>query len=700
MAEFLSLNHRKLAAVLILSALMLSAVAIRTAQNARADSWSDDFTSSYLDSRWVQGDIGDIMPDGESHAWAKSFDPPPEYPVAEEDLPLWYGPSIRAEVSLAGDFNIAGKFNCVADVGEGFNVGKLEIQMLDSSGVIVHAFGWADTSNDTNMVYLYARGQGGSVIYSSGEAYSFSIFIGKGMSLSRSADKVSFQIEGSEVFSAEASAKAVKYIQIQFLRQKAGDIELMCTPSTMLLDSITVQTTAAAVPDAPGNLACTGGNGYASLSWQTPTDTGGIPINNYKVYRGTVSGSLVFLTSVGTALAYNDTGLVNGITYYYAVSAENEAGEGALSAESGFQPLTLPGMPTGLQAVAATDRVNLSWEPPISDGGSAVTGYNVYKGSEVGTLAFLTSVGLAQIFSDVNVTGHVSYYYAVSAVSAVGEGPLSAHVEAVPGKPVTPPSEPRELLAQVSDSATTLSWSPPLSSGNAAVTNYTVYRGFNENTLVLHEVLGNVLAYTDINLLNGQAYYYSVSASNSAGESNQSEIIGVTPIAPTLPSTPYEVILVPDYDYVAIQWSSPLDDGNSPITGYKIYSGTAQDNLTVAATLGNVFSYVDTGLMSDTEYYYQLAAVNAVGEGAPTEIINATTLHYPDNPDLPGTNGTEDSSGGWSMTSSFVTVGVLAVSLAVAFLYLRKSGGAMPKSGEHPDKTVDDEPDGNGSHKE
>lgn len=698
MAEFVSLNLRKLAAVLILSALMISAVAVETAQNARADSWSDDFTSSNLDPRWVQGDIGDIMPDGESHAWAKSFDPPPEYPVPEEDLPLWYGPSIRAEIPLAGDFNIAGKFNCVADVGEGFNVGKLEIRMLDSSGVIVHAFGWADTSNDTNMVYLYARGQGGSVIYSSGEAYSFSIFIGKSMSLSRSANLVSFQIEGSEVFSAEASAKAVKYIQVQFLRHKAGDIELMCTPSIMKLDIITVQTTPAAVPDAPENLACSGGNGYASLSWQTPADTGGISVNNYKVYRGTASSSLEFLTSVGTALAFNDTGLANGITYYYAVSAENEVGEGTLSAEASFQPLTLPGIPTGLQAIAATDRVNLTWDPPISDGGSAVIGYNVYKGSEFDTLAFLASIGAAHIFSDINVTSHVPYYYAVSAVSAVGEGPLSAHVEAVPGKPVTPPSEPRELLAQVSDRAVTLSWSPPLSSGNAAVTNYTVYRGFNENTLFLHESLGNVLAYTDANLLNGQAYYYSITATNSAGEGNRSDVIGATPIAPTLPSKPYEIALVPDYNSIAIQWSSPLDDGNSAIIGYKIYSGTAQDNLTVAATLGNVYSYVDTGLLSDTDYYYQLSAMNSVGEGTASEMYNVTTLHYSDNPDLPGTNGTDDSSGGWSMTSSFVTVGVLGISLVVAFLYLRKSGGV--KSGEHPDKAIDDKPEDDGSHEE
>jgi fibronectin type 3 domain-containing protein len=39
------------------------------------------------------------------------------------------------------------------------------------------------------------------------------------------------------------------------------------------------------------------------------------------------------------------------------------------------------------------------------------------------------------------------------------------------------------------------------------------------------------LTYTDINLTNGQTYYYKVSAVNSAGESSLTERVAATPIA-------------------------------------------------------------------------------------------------------------------------------------------------------------------------
>jgi len=86
-------------------------------------------------------------------------------------------------------------------------------------------------------------------------------------------------------------------------------------------------------PGVPTGLHIVEGDGRLTLNWTAPSQPGSSPITSYKLYRGTVSGSLTFLTNV-TSISYTDTGVTKGQTYFYKVSAVNSAGEGALSAEA------------------------------------------------------------------------------------------------------------------------------------------------------------------------------------------------------------------------------------------------------------------------------------------------------------------------------------------------------------------------------
>ena len=94
-------------------------------------------------------------------------------------------------------------------------------------------------------------------------------------------------------------------------------------------------------PSAPTALGATAGDATVSLAWNAPSFDGGSQVTNYTVYRGTSSGQLSFHADVGNTTSYVDSGLANGTTYYYKVSAENANGEGPQSNESSATPSSL-----------------------------------------------------------------------------------------------------------------------------------------------------------------------------------------------------------------------------------------------------------------------------------------------------------------------------------------------------------------------
>src|SRR5205809_6414337 len=95
------------------------------------------------------------------------------------------------------------------------------------------------------------------------------------------------------------------------------------------------------------------------------------------------------------------------------------------------------------------------------------------------------------------MTNGVTYYYQVSAVSNVGEGPRSNEASATPTAPSGPPGAPQGLVATAGDATVTLTWSAPSSNGGSPITNYRIYRGTASDGETLKATIGNVLTYTD-----------------------------------------------------------------------------------------------------------------------------------------------------------------------------------------------------------
>jgi titin len=368
--------------------------------------------------------------------------------------------------------------------------------------------------------------------------------------------------------------------------------------------------TPVAVPSEPINLVATSGDSFINISWNTPASDGGSPVTNYRIYRGAISGGETFLIEMGDVLFYNDTSVTNGITYYYKVSAKNSEGEGPLSIEISDMPTGLPLSPQDLQAYSGDSYVNITWNAPSSDGGDPITNYLIYRGMTPGGEVFLIEIGNLLYFNDTTVTNGITYYYKVQAKNSIGEGSLSNEVS---DTPIGFPSPPQNLLTNPGDAQIVLTWMAPASDGGSPITNYLIYRGTTSGGETFLVETGDVLTYTDAGLINGQEYYYTVSAKNTAGESLQSNEASAKPI--TIPDSPLGLSTDSGSSYINITWSSPVFDGGSPVTNYLIYKGTASGGEIFLLEIGNVLFYNDTTVTNGITYYYKVSAKNAVGEG-------------------------------------------------------------------------------------
>jgi hypothetical protein len=89
--------------------------------------------------------------------------------------------------------------------------------------------------------------------------------------------------------------------------------------------------------------------------------------------------------------------------------------------------------PLDLQASAGNGYINLSWSLLLDDGGAAITGYNIYRGTSPGNEVRLGYVSTHyKKFRDRNVINGLTYYYYIRAVNHIGESERTDRVSATP----------------------------------------------------------------------------------------------------------------------------------------------------------------------------------------------------------------------------------------------------------------------------
>ena len=181
-----------------------------------------------------------------------------------------------------------------------------------------------------------------------------------------------------------------------------------------------------AAPGPPGRPATTGGDQQVTLTWSAPATDGGASVSGYTV-TSTPTGRSCATTG---ALTCTVDGLKNGTAYTFVVTARNVKGTGPASTPSvPVVPATVPGPARTLSATTAPAGVTLTWNAPSTDGGAAVTTYQVYRGAAPGAEGIAPIATVAGTsYLDGGVVGGATYYYNVVAVNRVGPSVPSAEL--------------------------------------------------------------------------------------------------------------------------------------------------------------------------------------------------------------------------------------------------------------------------------
>jgi len=185
-----------------------------------------------------------------------------------------------------------------------------------------------------------------------------------------------------------------------------------------------------------------------------------------------------------------------------------------------FALITVPGAPGMGGAASGDGQATVAFSPPAFDGGSPVFGY-VVTASPSG----ITASGDSSPLVVTGLSNGTAYAFTVVAINAMGQGPASA--ASAPVTPATVPGAPGIGAATAGFGQATVSFSPPVSDGGSPISHYTVTASPGGV-----EMVGSASPITIGSLSGGQAYTFTVRASNAVGAG-----------AASSPSSPVTVML-------------------------------------------------------------------------------------------------------------------------------------------------------------
>lgn len=299
-----------------------------------------------------------------------------------------------------------------------------------------------------------------------------------------------------------------------------------------------------------------------------------------------------------------------------------------------------PKPPTNVVATPGNHQVTVTWTASAEAAG----GYHVYQATSArGFYTRVASNVAGTSFTSLNLTNCTQYYYAVTSVSGPPgfEGAWSGLndgcdtggpcVRATPVNPA-PPSAPSGLSATDTETGGAIRIQWTANAANQDVSTYTIYWGTSAGNLNQTVPMIAATSYTLYGLLNGQTYYFAVSASNcSQSEGPRSPTVSAVPrrIEGIKPPNSISNLMISrsvdagdGIDDARLQWTPPATNiygQPTVLASQEIYSGTTPDFVVDAAhrlatVSGTTSSYIhENGVGDASRHYYLIVAIDTNG---------------------------------------------------------------------------------------
>src|SRR6266540_4147474 len=261
-------------------------------------------------------------------------------------------------------------------------------------------------------------------------------------------------------------------------------------------------------PDAPANLMAVNGDNKVTLSWSA---SGGA--QGYVVKRSLLAGGPYDNIATNASPGYVDPTTVNGLTYYYVVSAFNAAGESANSTEVIGEPKPAP---SGLVAIGGTNQIEVRWNALVG-----AASYTVKRSSTSGGPYTTLATGVTDTnYLDTGLLNGRFYYYVVIAQLLVGgDGGQSDEAAGL-----TAPGVPTGAAILLAATVIKLTWATT----DPVLSSFAIEESIDGiNFTPRATVSGSARAYLATGLSAGTTYYYRIQTANATGPSGYSAPVSV-----------------------------------------------------------------------------------------------------------------------------------------------------------------------------
>lgn len=421
-------------------------------------------------------------------------------------------------------------------------------------------------------------------------------------------------------------------------------------------------TTCAAAPTGAINSGITGTD--ATISWTASAAGGSAGTITYTLevytnagYTTPISGSPF---AVGTALTYTLSGLTPSTSYYYRVKASNGSCDSSYLTGTFQTNCTTPAaQPTSLvlSSVSSTSlsgsfsaaspapsgyliiRSTSATAPVPVNGTTYAVGSNLGVGTYVVQGSAVTSTAVT--FTDTGLTTNTLYYYYIYSYNNSCNGaPYYLTGSPLTNNATTCPAAPTAAVnSGITGTGFTVSWTASIVGGAAAAINYTleVYTNASYTTPISGSpfAMGTGVTNPISGLSPATTYYYRIKANNGSCDSTYltgTVITGcTTPVAQptslvlsTITSTSitgsFTAASPAPSGYIIIRTTSAvpptLVNGTQYAVGFAGF-GVGSRVIQGSAVTSNAVTFTDTGLTSNTKYYYHIFSYNNGCGGGP-----------------------------------------------------------------------------------